>query len=204
MTPEKAQIAAAWLAPVFMWGGTLIYVAKGGLTINPVPWLVWTAAAVIAAFNTICVERGLSPQSTTFIGCAVLYLLVIFRHRKRIVGRGLPTWQKAALPLLMLSPVITLAASPTTGILLQVAFSGVTAWAFCQTVLGGLSRESAAGWGVEAAGCGFLSLSTIQHFPQNLYPLASFFLSVACLGCILIQRKLCRDEGADAPRQTQP
>lgn len=179
-----AGLAAPWL----MWGGAAGYLFGKKLGLNAIPWIVWTIAAAFAAFNTVYVERGISIQSVTFSGLAILYPAVIFRHRKSLVFSGLPRWQKAALPLLIASPVISAMFTPYWGILAQVVFSTITAAAFCQTAFTGRSEESAFAWTVETVGGGLLAVATFHRFPQSLYTLSGFLISAACLSCILAGR----------------
>ena len=193
MTSSALNIAeiqrwAGWAAPWFMCGGTAVYIIKKDLEINVVPWLVWTAAVGIAAFNTIYVERSLSVQSSTFLLLTFMYPAVILRHRKKLIFAALPAWQKAVLPLLIASPAISMFGAPFWGILAQVTFSSITAAAFCQTALRGQSKESVLGWAIETTGGGLLALAVFQNFPQSLYAISSFLISISCLASILIGR----------------
>lgn len=86
-----------------LWGGAAIYIFAKPTSINPVPWIVWAAASLVAAVNTT-VEEGFSRQAFVFAGTGLFCGVVVLRRRRVLVWQSLPRWQKVSLPFLIASP----------------------------------------------------------------------------------------------------
>lgn len=178
-------LAMTAISAACLWGGAAIYILAKPTSINPVPWIVWSAACLIAAVNT-AVEEGFSGQALVFAGSGIFFLAVVLRRIRVLVWRTLPSWQKIALPLLIASPVVTVWTSPLAGILLQSVFGWVTAAAFIQTAASGLSRDPISAWWIQLLGCVSLLLANDFVTWSWVLPLNSSLLTAACLSAIYL------------------
>jgi hypothetical protein len=184
----EASATLTVLSAACLWGGAVVYVASRPTRINPVPWVVWSVASVVAAVNTWA-EEGLSGQAIVYAVTGACFAAVVIRRRRVLGWEGLPRWQRLALPLLVLSPIVTLGASPVVGMSFQVVFSWVTAASFVQTAASGYSRDPVSAWWVELAGCLLLLAANRMETWSWLLPLNSAAVSAACLAAIYFGRR---------------
>ena len=173
------------VSAVCLWGGAAIYIFAKPTRINPVPWIVWAAASLVASINTT-VEEGFSKQALVFAGTGLFFGGVVMRRRRVLVWRSLPRWQKTALPFLIASPVVTIWADPLAGMLLQTAFAWVTAATFIQTAATGVSRDPLVAWWIELSGCILLFAANDFLTRSWILPLNSSLVTVACLSAIYV------------------
>ena len=159
------------------------------MRINPVPWVVWGIASLVASLNTFASE-GLSKQALIFGIGSLFFFAIVVRHWGSLKWEALPAWQKRALPLLLLSPCVSIFLSPLAGILLQSLFAWMTAATFIQTAYSGQSRDPVSAWVIETMGCLFLLLSNSFCTVSWILPLNSLLVSVACLTSILLAHHL--------------
>lgn len=174
------QTAAGWAGGVFLWSGALIYILKGNVSTNLIPWIIWAVAALFSAVSTLAAD-GFSQQTIIFGVTALIYSTVVFTQWRKCPWGVIPKWQKLALPLLFVSPIISWVLSPTVGISLQITFSWITAAAFCQTSAQGKTRESTAAWVLHGIGC--MGLLAANPFTSSSWMLPGSALMV-CLVCI--------------------
>jgi hypothetical protein len=148
-----------------------------------VPWIVWAFASLVAAVNTFAAE-GASNQAYIYFATGLLFILVVLRHARHSKWHALPSWQKSALPILLISPFAAFLLSPGAGIALQVTFSWVTALAFIQTASSGYSRDPVLAWWAETIGCLLLFFANSFLTISWILPLNSAAVSLVCLWSI--------------------
>lgn len=85
----EASAILTVLSAACLWGGAVVYVAGSPTRINPVPWVVWSAASVVAAVNTWA-EEGLSGQAIVYAVTGVCFAAVVIRRRRVLGWEGLP------------------------------------------------------------------------------------------------------------------
>lgn len=178
---EPIHIASA----LCLWGGGLVYLLRRQLQINPIPWLIWGVASIIASLNT-AVSDGLTQQVYIYAGGGLIFLAVAAKHYKYSSWDKVPLWQKQALPLLLISPLVSIWTSPTMGIALQIGFSWITAATFMQTAVSGVSRDPLIAWWIELTGCVLLLYANKLESTSWLLPLNSALVTVACIASIYL------------------
>jgi hypothetical protein len=177
------------LSAMCLWGGAAVYIFAPVTRLNPVPWIVWAMASFVAAVNTWA-QEGHSGQSFVYATTGVFFLAVVLRRHRALGWEGLPVWQRWALPLLLMSPLVTFWASPLAGMSFQVLFAWATAASFMQTAASGYSRDPLSAWWVELLGCLLLLAANQMETWSWLLPLNSAAVSAACLGSVYVGRSL--------------
>jgi len=187
------DILLAVMASVCLWAGAGLYLLRPPTRINPVPWIVWSAASLVASVNTIA-EEGWSKQAYIYLASTFVFLSVVWRHSGLTNWVALPRWQKYSLPILLVSPAASLSVSPLVGIALQVIFAWVTASAFIQTAMNGYSRDPVSAWWVELAGCVLLTIANEFVTLSWILPLNSALVSAACLIAVIKGSRINLDD----------
>jgi hypothetical protein len=183
----EISLVLAGLSAVLLWGGAAIYILAKPEQINPVPWIIWSFASFVAAVNT-AVEDGVCEQAFIFGITGLFFAGVVVRRWRVLRWEALPAWQKTSLPILAISPVVSLWASPLGGIILQAAFAWVTAVTFIQTAASGFSRDHPTAWWIELSGCLLLFAANDFLTRSWILPLNSSLVSAACLAAVYIGR----------------